>query len=83
MKAIFLDTAIERRARIALPRARRRGLHASLRAGLNRVLATLREWRQRQRSRAELARFNERMMHDIGVSEAEVWREINKPFWRQ
>jgi len=53
-----------------------------LREALRRTLATLREWRRRSRDRAELARFDERMLRDIGVARADVWREINKPFWR-
>ena len=46
------------------------------------VFATLREWRRRSRDRAELARFDERMLRDIGISPGDVWHEINKPFWR-
>jgi uncharacterized protein YjiS (DUF1127 family) len=42
----------------------------------------LREWRQRDRDRAELARLSEAELHDIGVTSAERWAEINKPFWR-
>jgi uncharacterized protein YjiS (DUF1127 family) len=41
-----------------------------------------REWRQRDRDRAELARLSEGELHDIGVTSAERWAEINKPFWR-
>jgi uncharacterized protein YjiS (DUF1127 family) len=57
-------------------------LRLSLRQALSRTLAMLREWRRRSRDRAELARFDERMLRDIGVTRADVWREINKPFWR-
>jgi uncharacterized protein YjiS (DUF1127 family) len=48
-----------------------------------RGLAVLREWQRRHRSRLELARFDLRMLRDIGVTPVEAWREINKPFWRE
>ena len=38
--------------------------------------------RDRARQRAELARMSDREFHDIGVSRAQVWREVSKPFWR-
>jgi uncharacterized protein YjiS (DUF1127 family) len=49
---------------------------------LSRSLATLARWRQRSRERAELARFDERSLRDIGVSPADAYFEVNKPFWR-
>ncbi len=42
----------------------------------------IRRWRDRARQRAELARMSDREIRDIGVSRAEVWREVRKPFWR-
>jgi uncharacterized protein YjiS (DUF1127 family) len=57
-------------------------LRQSLRRALELTLATLREWRRRSRDRAELARFDERMLRDIGISPGDVWHEISKPFWR-
>ena len=83
MKAISVGTPTERNARMALRRVRRRAMHPSLREGLSRVFASLRECRRRSRDRAELARFDERMLSDIGITRADVWREINKPFWRK
>ena len=82
MRTISLGTPAGRRSRIAPQKVRRRALRLSLRQALRRTLATLREWRRRSRDRAELARFDERMLRDIGVTRADVWREINKPFWR-
>ncbi len=41
-----------------------------------------RRWHDRARQRAELARMSDREFHDIGVSRAQVWREVSKPFWR-
>ena len=82
MRTISLGTAMGRRSRIAPQKVRQRALRHSLRQALSRTLATLREWRRRSRDRAELARFDERMLRDIGISPGDVWREINKPFWR-
>lgn len=39
-------------------------------------------WRENSRSRAQLARFDDRMLRDIGVTPADVWRESLKPWWR-
>jgi len=47
------------------------------------LMATLRLWRQRKRTRMLLAAFDDRMLKDIGVSPADVRREASKPFWRQ
>jgi uncharacterized protein YjiS (DUF1127 family) len=37
---------------------------------------------QRARDRALLARFDDRMLRDIGLTPADVMRDINRPFWR-
>jgi uncharacterized protein YjiS (DUF1127 family) len=44
--------------------------------------ALLKEWRRRMRSRNELAALCDRCLSDIGATRYEVYREINKPFWR-
>ena len=82
MKAISLGTPTERGTRIVPQRVRRRAM-PSLREAPSRIFAALQEWRRRCRDRAELARFDERMLSDIGITRADVWREINKPFWRK
>jgi uncharacterized protein YjiS (DUF1127 family) len=46
------------------------------------ALATLRTWRERTRTRRALAQWNERDLHDIGLSWSSVSEEVNKPFWR-
>jgi uncharacterized protein YjiS (DUF1127 family) len=46
------------------------------------IPAVFRRWRQRVRSRADLARLNPRELRDIGVTPSEAARECNKPFWR-
>jgi uncharacterized protein YjiS (DUF1127 family) len=42
----------------------------------------MRLWRRRDRERGQLARMSEAELHDIGVTSAERWAEINKPCWR-
>jgi uncharacterized protein YjiS (DUF1127 family) len=43
----------------------------------------LREWWRRKNDRRELARLDERMLRDIGLTRFDVDYEINKPFWRE
>jgi uncharacterized protein YjiS (DUF1127 family) len=57
--------------------------HIALSDLRDRVIAILREWRRRSRDRNQLASFDDRMLRDIGMTRADVWREINKPFWRR
>ncbi len=47
------------------------------------VHAALREWRRRRNGRLELARLDERMLRDIGLTRFDAEYEINKPFWRE
>jgi len=83
MKTIPMNIALDRRKPVAAQRDRLRTSHRWLHELLNRGVALLREWRHRARSRAELATLDERMLRDIGVTRADVWRETSKPFWRQ
>jgi uncharacterized protein YjiS (DUF1127 family) len=43
---------------------------------------TLRSWRNRREQRLELARWNERDLHDVGLSRSDIAYEAEKPFWR-
>jgi uncharacterized protein YjiS (DUF1127 family) len=64
--------------RIALP-------HIGFEASSSRILhwrSELQSWRRRAREREELARMSDGELHDIGVTSAERWAEINKPCWR-
>lgn len=38
--------------------------------------------RRRARDRRQLARMSDRELQDIGCSQADAHREINKPFWQ-
>lgn len=40
------------------------------------------DWRWRARGRGQLARMSDKELRDIGCSQAEAHREINKPFWQ-
>ena len=68
--------------RIPLERQRQASLYR-LRGFLSDVRAVLREWRQRKNGRLELARLDERMLRDIGLTRVDADYEINKPFWRE
>jgi uncharacterized protein YjiS (DUF1127 family) len=50
---------------------------------LSGVGAVLREWRRRRNGRLELARLDERMLRDIGLTRVDAEYEMNKPFWRE
>lgn len=39
-------------------------------------------WHQRARDRQALGRLDEHMLHDIGLSAADVEREVSKSFWQ-
>ena len=43
---------------------------------------TVSAWLGRLRERAELARFAERDLRDIGLTQADADYELAKPFWR-
>lgn len=38
--------------------------------------------RERRRQRVALARLDDRMLRDIGLTSADVEGELSKPFWR-
>ena len=46
---------------------------------LNQILNT---WRRRVRERRELAQLDSRSLRDLGLTEAAIQFEANKPFWR-
>ena len=47
------------------------------------AFAKVREWRRRSRERAQLAMLDDRMLRDIGLSNADREFLANKPFWRE
>jgi uncharacterized protein YjiS (DUF1127 family) len=46
------------------------------------VFEQLAVWQDRRRQRSTLARLDDRMLRDIGLTYADVEGEIAKPFWR-
>lgn len=64
----YLDSAVTRPAAAASP--------------LSGILGTLRLWRQRSIERAMLAHMTQRDIADMGMTEADVRYEMDKPFWR-
>ena len=47
-----------------------------------RVLANLMLWQRHISSRHQLARLDSRLLADAGISEAQRYEELSKPFWR-
>jgi uncharacterized protein YjiS (DUF1127 family) len=47
------------------------------------IARTIAIWRNHARMRGHLARMDDRLLDDIGVSRLDAKREINKPFWRE
>ncbi len=45
------------------------------------ILVLLETWEQRRTQRRQLAELDDRLLHDIGRSRAEVEAETAKPFW--
>jgi uncharacterized protein YjiS (DUF1127 family) len=46
------------------------------------ISETLHVWRERQRSRRQLAELSARDLHDVGLSWSDIAYEAEKPFWR-
>ena len=40
------------------------------------------EWRERSRQRHTLARLDDRLLRDMGLSRSDVEQEVSKPFWQ-
>jgi len=54
----------------------------TLETGLRVVADGLLTWQRRHRDRIHLMSLDDRLLHDIGVSLADVEREVSKPFWK-
>jgi uncharacterized protein YjiS (DUF1127 family) len=50
---------------------------------IRRVLSTLACWHLRARQREKLANLDKTARRDIGITEADVWREVRKPIWQR
>jgi uncharacterized protein YjiS (DUF1127 family) len=63
---------------ISLPRRRTGAIFGALLRAVD-AMAT---WHDRRRQRFALARLDDRMLRDIGLTMADVEAEVSKPFWR-
>ena len=52
-----------------------------IRAMWMRAREVISEWRDRRRSRYELARLNDRELWDLGLSRSDANAEAARPFW--
>jgi uncharacterized protein YjiS (DUF1127 family) len=75
MKTLTLHPVLQRRGG-------RSAAVGRIRAAPVGIVGLFREWRRRARSRAELAALDDRTLRDIGLTRVDLWREIDKPFWR-
>ena len=78
-----LQSALRRLARQDLSLEGSQGRWARARVAGTRLAALWDTWIRRARSRRQLARLDERMLNDIGISRAEVFQERNKWFWNE
>ncbi len=46
------------------------------------ILATLRLWRARRRSRTVLSRLDARLLDDCGIAHEDALHEAARPFWK-
>ncbi|MDR6234554.1 DUF1127 domain-containing protein [Pseudomonas oryzihabitans] len=53
------------------------------RLGLARLLGLLARWRHRMVSRRQLQQLDSRALADLGLNQADQYREGDKPFWRE
>ena len=57
------------------------GLGRNRDGSIHRIVATLALWRERARQRVELAHLDDVSRRDLGITEADVWRETRKAPW--
>ena len=50
---------------------------------LRRLLVAIDTWRLRHRNSMQCARVETRILRDLGISEAQRFIEVNKPFWEK
>jgi uncharacterized protein YjiS (DUF1127 family) len=54
----------------------------SIAAGASKAIASILQALRRQRTRRDLAHFDDQMLRDIGLSRYEVEMELRRPWWR-
>jgi uncharacterized protein YjiS (DUF1127 family) len=55
--------------------------HIAVPTGIRRIMAAIRLWRGRARSRQQLRGLNNHLLRDIGLRREDVGYEFPKPFW--
>jgi uncharacterized protein YjiS (DUF1127 family) len=60
----------------------RQGQASYISEGLVSLFNRVQDWAERRRTRNHLYQMPDYILHDIGVSRAEVESEYDKPFWR-
>jgi uncharacterized protein YjiS (DUF1127 family) len=55
--------------------------YGKIRRVVIKCLQTLTIWHDRAEQRHALGELNEHMLKDIGVSRADAYKELRKPFW--
>ena len=66
---------------IELPTGKASGAHG-IDISIANVAAILRRWHRRSEQRRRLAGLSIRLLDDAGITEAQRFEEISKPFWR-
>ena len=51
-------------------------------AGAGAFIDGLVTWQRRHKDRMHLMALDDRLLHDIGISAADVEHEVSKPFWK-
>jgi uncharacterized protein YjiS (DUF1127 family) len=49
---------------------------------IRRLSDVLLDWRARSRGRRALLGLDDRLLHDVGLTRVDAYREAIKPFWR-
>ena len=57
-------------------------LSDSIHAFFSRTVMILRTWNQRVNQRNALSKLSSHSLADTGISEAQRFAEVNRPFWR-
>jgi uncharacterized protein YjiS (DUF1127 family) len=64
-------------------RVRLTGMDLSLAALARSLFDMVVAWQDRSRERAQLSGLDDRLLRDMGLTRAEVDRELNKAFWQR
>lgn len=55
----------------------------SVARSLTRLARAVDTWRRRHKSSMQCARIDTRVLRDLGISDAQRFIEVNKPFWER